>query len=65
MCLYPSSCTVLSIFRYGLIVSAVRFNEIVPREPALGRSDGSFAISISSYARVGVASKIDWKLPRP
>lgn len=65
MCLLPSSYTVLSIFRYGEIVSAFKLSEILPKVPAFGKSDGSLAAAISSGEHNGVASRIDWKLPRP
>jgi len=55
----------LSIFRYGEIVSAAKFNEIVPKEPALGKSLGSLASSTSSEESCGVANRIDWKAPSP
>lgn len=61
----PSSCTVLSILRYGAIVSAFKLSEILPRVPALGKSEISYALAISSAEQSGVASKIDWKLPIP
>lgn len=37
----------------------------MPREPGLGKSDGSLAISISSAPSAGVARRIDLKFPRP
>ncbi len=59
MCLYPSSYTVLSILSYGVMVNALKLRDMVPRVPALGRSLGSFIMSISSCDSCGVASRIE------